>query len=203
MVREWALKADKLLCYEHVGEKTLKPHVHLLLIRVSCTTERLKQLAAPWVPVGISGNALWSFKTKSKDLGPVSEETSRKYVIYMTKGAFRPSYNKGYEEAFLEACKDSWMVKEDEESRDELLYRAFEDKIWEYYNADRLNEEFRPGTTIFEHDQSAVVERLARSWSLAAHKRIWNVRTASDAKMVYLTYCYRYGVSIPQSVKTW
>ena len=84
-----------ILCYEHVGEKTKKPHVHLLLLRVSCTTARLKQLAAPWVPFGMSGNDFWSFKTKSKVLGPVNADSSRKYVIYMTKGEFRPSYNKG------------------------------------------------------------------------------------------------------------
>lgn len=41
-VRQWALKADKLLCYEHVGEATEKPHVHLLLMGCSQTVERLK-----------------------------------------------------------------------------------------------------------------------------------------------------------------
>ena len=34
IVRAWALKADKLLCYEHTGEATNKDHIHLLYSQV-------------------------------------------------------------------------------------------------------------------------------------------------------------------------
>ena len=60
VVRDWALKADKLLCYEHIGEKTSKPHVHLLLLGVTCNKERLKQIAKPYVTGG--GNEFLVFQ---------------------------------------------------------------------------------------------------------------------------------------------
>lgn len=204
IVREWALKAEKLLCYEHIGEATNKPHVHMLLIRVGCHKERLKQLAAPWVPVGSSGNEFWSFKSKTKDLGLVTEDTSRKYVIYMTKGQFDPSYVKGYDMEWLQTCKDSWMVKEEEDSREQKLYGAFEDYVHEYWLQDNDRElEFNAGTTVFKHDKANVVQRLARAWAFSIHKSIWSVRTATDAKMVFLTYCMRFGITIPNDIKSW
>lgn len=204
MVREWALKAERIVCYEHVGEATAKPHIHLLLLRVGCTKERLKQLAAPWVPFGSSGNEFWSFKSKSKELGPITMESSRRYIIYMTKGVNDPKYVKGFDTQYLEGCKEGWMVKEEETSRNEKLYGAFEDRVHEYWTADKLNEEeFQEGRTIIRVDKADVVERLARSWAFSTHKSIWSVRTATDAKMVYLTYCMRYGINIPKEVKTW
>lgn len=204
IVREWAMKAEKLLCYEHVGEATKKPHVHMLLINVGCHKERLKQLAKPWVPIGSSGNEFWSFKAKTAALGPITEETSRKYVIYMTKGQFEPSYVKGYDLEWLNACKASWMVKEEEDSRETKLYASFEDYIYSYWLEDHDRDtEFKPGTTVFHVDKASVVQRLARAWSFSINKQLWTVRTATDAKMVFLTYCIRFGLTIPESVKLW
>jgi len=203
IVRSWALKADQLVVYEHLGEETKKAHVHMLLLGIGCDKERLKQIASPWLKPGQSGNEFWSFKSKSKQHGPVSSETSQRYIIYMTKGINLPMYVKGFALDYLEACKGMWVVKDIAPNRDEQLFAAFEEKIYQFWHEDKLSIAFKPGTTIFRHDQAAVLQRLARSWSFQFHKSIWSIRTAADAKMVFLTYCMRFDIIIPDNIKSW
>jgi len=201
IVREWALKADKLLCYEHVGEDTKKPHIHLLLIRVSCTTERLKQLVKNIIPVGAKGNEFWSFKTKSKGL-PCNDENSRRYIIYMSKGRHTPQYNKGYDPDFLETLKNSWLEKEEEENKDAKAYDAFEDSIYEWYQSNpQYFQEMRTDLVCVQHIPA--LKTHCRSWAFKAMGNLWTVRTATLAKMVFLTYLMRKHLPIPDDVKVW
>lgn len=204
VVRAWALKADKLLCYEHTGEQTNKDHVHLLMIRVSCDPERLKQIARELRECG-SGNEFWTFKKKTKAHGDVSEENSSRYITYMSKGVHDPKYNKGYDPEEIEELKKEWTEKEILESRDTKCYAAFEEYIYQYWKANpQLREDyFVGGTTVFNIFAGATVAKLARAWAFNVHNRIWNVRTATDSKMVCLTYCMRYDITIPKEIKFW
>jgi hypothetical protein len=205
VVRAWALKADKLLCYEHTGELTEKPHVHLLLINVSVDKERLKQLAKVTGGSRLSGggNELWSFKTKVKGAGDVSDENSRRYITYMSKGTIDPSYVKGYDEDFLAACKAGWTTKEVSPNRDQQLYSAFEERLYQLHVENPHADIWADGTSVFRHDKANDLAKLARSWAFAAHDQIWSVRTATDAKMVFLTYCMRFDIQIPDNLKVW
>lgn len=196
------MKADKLLCYEHTGEETNKDHVHLLMIRVSCDPERLKQIAKGILECG-SGNEFWTFKKKTKAHGEVTEEKSSRYITYMSKGIHKPKYNKGYEEDHLENLRLQWQDNLEEPTRDAKLCSAFEERVYQYSLNPVNAREFAEGTTIFRHDMGDCVAKLARSWAFANNDRIWNVRTATDAKMVFLTYCMRYNIDIPKDIKYW
>lgn len=198
-VRAWALKADKLLCYEHVGEKTSKPHCHLLLLGVACNKERLKQVAKESGLAG-GGNEFWSFKT--------AKQEAERYIVYMSKGKFDAVYNKGYEPDYLQMCKDAWEKGEAEPSREEKLFRDFEERvIWPFVREHIVDvpasqwPSWTDGTTIVKNAE--LVQHLARSWAFGHHKRIWSVRIATDAKMVFLTYCMRYDIEIPKDIKSW
>lgn len=205
IVRVWALKAEKLVCYEHIGEATSKPHIHLLLIRVGCDKERLKQLAKPWATG--SGNEFWSFKTKCKGIGDVNEENSFRYLVYMTKGTIDPSYVKGYEMDWLQSAKNAWSAPTEELNRNQKLYESFEEYLWQTWDkcsAAARAEYFQDGYTILRSDAMEIKGiELARRWSFGINKSIWSVRAAADAKMVFLTYCMTHDLRIPSNVKVW
>lgn len=192
-VRSWAMKADKLLCYEHTN--TDKLHCHLLMLNTSVDAERLKQLAKACGVDG-KGNQFWSFKTKSKHTGPVSEETSGRYITYMTKGQFDPKYVKGYEQEYLLALKDAWTEHEEPVSREQELYDEFEGVVIDYCRAHP--EVCAPNCYIIHWSKADVLVTLARRHAFAKAARIWNVRTASMAKSFFLTYCMREEIRIDE-----
>ncbi len=111
-VADWALKCDKILCYEH-PEKTDNIHCHLLLYGVYDSTDTLKRLMRSH-GIELKGAGQISFKTSFKlndgTKVDITDETIPKYITYMSKGIHNPKYNKGYEQSFVDACKAAWVV---------------------------------------------------------------------------------------------
>jgi len=203
-IRQWALKCERMAVYEHEGSRTEKIHIHAILIGCSVSKERLKQLALPMIREHGSGNEFWSFKEKDKRTKqPISATTAPGAIIYMTKGKHDPMYYLGYELEYLTALKDQWQEKAEPESREVQLCKAFEqDAIWELYL--ESPDVFEPGSTmVISSRYVELVAFKARSWAFKLHHCVWSVRTATDAKMVFLTYCMRYGLIIPKEVKLW
>lgn len=208
-VRSWALKADRLCVYEHVGTKTEKVHIHLLMMGVSCGAERLKQIVNESGVVGLKGQKDWSFKTAHKQLGPITDQTKDAYVTYMTKGHLKPMYYKGFEVEYLDERMAAWVEPSRLKGADELLYDKFElanpyDSIIEEYQV-RTQKRLQAtqGTLMVLKDLSIGQDVLAprvRSWAFSVCNRIWSVRTASLAKMVFLTYSMRHNVELPNDV---
>lgn len=192
-VRSWALKADKLLCYEH--DNTDKLHCHLLMLNVSVDAERLKQLAKACGVDG-KGNQFWSFKTKSKRTGPVSEATSERYITYMTKGQFDPKYVKGYDMEYLSSLKEAWSEEEVAVSREEEMYNEFEGVVIDYCRDHP--EHCTQGKWVIHWSKVDVLVSIARRHAFFKASRIWNVRTASMAKSFFLTYCMREDIMIDE-----
>lgn len=193
-VRQWAMKADKLLCYEH--DNTDKLHCHLLMLNVSVDAERLKQISKESGVTG-KGNEFWSFKTKSKKTGSVSAETAERYITYMSKGRYDPKYVKGYEPDYVQHCKESWEQGDSAPSKEELLYLEFEEAVIMFCREGP--EHARQGTYILRADKTDVLALLARRIAFAKCARIWNVRTANMAKSFFLTYCMREGMVIDET----
>ena len=46
IVHLWAMKCEKILAYEHLGERTGKIHIHLLLVNTSVDRKQLRNIAA-------------------------------------------------------------------------------------------------------------------------------------------------------------
>jgi len=201
IVRAWALKADKLVAYEHTGDATEKVHIHLLMLGVSCDKERLKQIAKEVRPVIGNGNGYWSFKTKIKGGIDVSPENSDRFITYMSKGFIDASYNKGFDESYLQRMKAEWTTVAP--AREQVLYFAFIDYL-RYKKNNDYEDVFAKGSDLIDtHENVLLLKSWARSWAFAYHKSFWTVRTATDAKMVFLTHCMRSNLTIPQDVKYW
>lgn len=196
MVRNWALKADKVLVYQHDDDKV---HIHVLMLGVSCDKERLKQIAKESRIVG-GGNEFWSFKTKVKGGIAVSPENSDRFITYMSKGKYDPSYNKGWDVEELARLKAAWVQRS--VCAQERLYLEFIDYLLSNKEDDGT---FHFGTPIIYDtvENVKVLQSWARSWAFSHHKSFWTVRTATDAKMVFLTYCMRFSITIPQDIKLW
>lgn len=198
-VRQWAMKADKMLCYEH--DNTDKLHCHLLMLNVSVDAERLKQISKECGVFG-KGNEFWSFKTKSKKTGPVDSTTAERYITYMTKGRYDPKYVKGYESEYLSYCKSLWADGDSAPSKQELVYLDFEDNVITYCKA--RPEDARGILYVLRADKTDVLVSLARRYAFLKASRIWDVRTASLAKSLFLTYAMREDMIIDEKLyKVW
>lgn len=103
----WALRADKVLVYEHSQEtKTArdKTHIHMLLVNTSIDKKQLRNIAKE-TNVPTKGNENMSFK--------MAEEPFTKYITYMSKGVLNPVYNKGFTTEELEEYRLLWIEPTD------------------------------------------------------------------------------------------
>jgi len=201
-VHAWALKAEKLLCYEHLGSETEKVHVHLLLIGATVTTERLKQLSG----LRGSGNEFWSFKTKSKAHGPITTKNADRYITYMSKGIHDPKYVKGYDLKVLQACKEAWEERENVANPGRVLLSEFREYLCFVREPGFFVLRLHPDGEEYETwDPMAgkLFALYARKWAFSKYDCVWSVQTAKIAKQVYLTFCMDMGIEIPQDVKVW
>lgn len=129
-VGAWALKAERILCYEHSDDGAARLHCHLLLWGVHDTVDNLKVIARG-LGIKVTGNKGWTFKTTFKDpkaiVHDIDEQTYETYVTYMSKGKYEPKYVKGYEQKFLDDAKNKWIEfpKRMKCSHEKMIYEKF------------------------------------------------------------------------------
>lgn len=200
-VRQWALKAERLVVYEHNDDGAERIHCHMLLLGVGCDAERLKQIVKETCPGTIGkGNSFWSFKTKVAKVGQVDDTKCSTFITYMTKGKYDAKYVKGWSEEELEVLKGEWVENTPMECR---LYTVFEtDAVYQAYVENPTS--FEPGSTVRMYaDKVDVVAKVARRWAFSQTKFVWTAATSRLAKMVFLTYCMRHGITISDKYRMW
>lgn len=100
---------ESLIAYEH-SEKADNIHVHLLLLKCQVSTDTLKNYIKSSGPVPPrAGNKFWSFKTCDNDL--------KTPITYMSKGKLDPFIVKGFTQEEINDCKDRWVARAPETSR--------------------------------------------------------------------------------------
>lgn len=195
-----ALRCDKVLAYEHVGDATEKVHIHLMLIGVRCdkkTIQKTMKDACPEV-ARFKGNGDWSFKTKDAKYGDV--EDSPKYITYMTKGKFDAKYNKGYSQEELDNAKANWKEPSKLKTKFDKYYQEFEMLL---HGQDIRKER------VVTHVGMNVVEsfpgyNLVRDAALAFVRRregALNMVRLGMATGLWVTYVYDYGIEVPKGTK--
>lgn len=93
-----ASKCKKCVVYQHEGSR---PHCHLLLVECQVSTDTLKNYLK--AQLGVVDKSDWSFKK--------CQENYDKYITYMSKGIHKWSYQKEFEEKFLEEKRAEWKDK--------------------------------------------------------------------------------------------
>lgn len=128
-VSDWSLVCKQIICYEHPEPQNI--HCHLLLTGVYCTDQHLKNtMWSHGVTCKGAGQLLFktSYKTPEKLVIQITEESYPKYITYMSKGKYEPSYNKGFSDDKVAMYKQDWTVYTREPESIQILHE-FEKSI--------------------------------------------------------------------------
>jgi len=181
-VADWALLAEKLLCYEH-NDKKENVHCHFLLYGVYDSVDTLKRKMRSH-GIDLKGSGQLSFKTsfKLKDgtMVDITDETIPKYVTYMSKGKYNPSYNKGYDPQFIDDCKAAW-INHTRPPRGEALLLDFTKYMEEVQEPKRLEARCEGRTIQWLH-------RCAVIFCVFKMNGVLNVQTRKDIDMIRDSY---------------
>lgn len=113
VISRWLLECDKMVVYQHEGERTGKVHIHLAIEGSRVCREQLRNIANDMLVHPLKGQGDWSFKEWDR---------GDKYIVYMTKGKHDPSFNKGFEEVYLSKCKGQYVKQTIKVSPLERIY---------------------------------------------------------------------------------
>lgn len=185
IIGAWALKCDKLIVYEHEGEKTEKIHVHILMYGMVDTWDNFKKIAKKLLPDGeeFKGNEDWSIKKKY-------EYRPQDTIKYMSKGTLEPVYNKGYTQEEVDAAKAAWLPAAGLPTRDQEMYNRF-------CGGDDWDKQMNATAWDFE-----ITKREARRFAFEECSRIWTPRAGQIARMLIFTHYMNFGFALPDSWDT-
>jgi len=161
----WALRCQKMIVYEHEGEKTNKVHIHVALFNTSIDKKQLRNVAAS-TGLPCKGNENMAFTKKDWDLDPI-------YITYMTKGKHDPKYNKGYSDEEVSTFRNNWVepaVYQKKDPKDVELYNDWHCEDMEFY----------------------LVRRSAMQYVYNNVCPVWNAHAINQYKMLVRTYLFRH-----------
>lgn len=179
-----------MLVYEHVGSVTEKVHIHLVIVEADTGKKWLRELGSRH-GINLKGNKFCSFKEFD------GNETA---MVYMTKGVYEPSFNKGFDPADIARWKSQWVDKP--KSRDAMIYEhAFGDAEYnkEMYENWIKDHPIDPKEVCH---QFKWVKAKSYTTALMNNGYIVNLKTINEYKMLVYTYCARNNVLIPPDEPT-
>lgn len=185
IIGAWALKCDKLIVYEHEGEKTEKIHVHILMFGMIDTWDNFKKIAKKLLPDGeeFKGNEDWSIKKKY-------EYRPNDTIKYMSKGHLEPVYNKGYTDEEVALAKAAWVPAEDKRTKDQEMYH-------EFCGGDDYDKQQISAAWDFD-----VTKREARRYAFAKCNGVWSARAGQISRMLIFTHYMNWSFVLPDSWET-
>lgn len=177
LVSAWALKCDKIIVYEHIGEETEKVHVHILMNNMSTSWDNCKKIAKS-LGFSFNGNEDWC---KTKKYVYNAKET----IKYMSKGVLEPKYNKGYTSEEVLEAKESWRPEEPARTKDQVLYQKFVD----------ANE----GCENWTFNQ---LKQAAKSFAFWECSRIWTPRASAIYRLCVYTHAMTFNIDLPDQLES-
>lgn len=189
VVETWAPHCEKVLVYEHIGSKTEKVHIHLVLFGCKYDKKWMRQLGAR-TGVDLKGNERCSFKEYDGDATA---------MVYMTKGTLEPVFNKGYSTGEISLWKSQY--KRVDQTKAERMYdelfadEEYSKQHWEDFYASYKNDPLKP-LCVFEI-QFIWLRSVAYNHALLKNRYMVTPKMINDYKMLVLTYCARNGLPIP------
>jgi len=112
-IKDWiqGLKAKHLIAYQHdADDEVSRTHIHLLVIESGVKPDGMK--ARFKTLYGNIDKTDWSFATAFKDSGnvtPITEESSSKFITYMSKGHLTPVHSIGYDPEHILNLTQQWV----------------------------------------------------------------------------------------------
>lgn len=190
VVALWAARAEKMVVYEHVGTKTEKVHIHMVILGSDTHKKQLRNIGMA-TGLELKGNKYCSFK---------EWDGSDRPCVYMTKGEYNPSFVKGYSSVECDKWKSMW-IEQLEVGADARMYN-------EFAGSGQAHEAILIDLNKYEHEHSEeclkdlhwkfeFIRKRARNFAFQRAQYIWNLRAINMYKMLVYTYCYRENVPIP------
>ena len=196
----WALRADKVLVFEHSQEtKTAKgkTHIHMLLVNTNIDKKQLRNLAKQ-TQVPTHGNENVSFK--------MAEEPFTKYITYMSKGVLQPKYNKGWTPEELEEYRLLWVepneyVKETSWSK---LYEAYEKEAPPPPTAEQKSHVIKQWISSvsdakppnLQDEYVKLFTEHAYKWLIKHNNGVWNPAIGKQLNCIRFTHCWKHNLPI-------
>lgn len=197
----WALRADKVLVYEHSKETNTardKTHIHMLLVNTSIDKKQLRNIAKE-TNVPTKGNENMSFK--------MAEQPFTKYITYMSKGVLQPKYNKGFTPEELEEYRLLWVEP------NVYVKESVWSKLYEEYEKDALPiptaEERATVMRQWLEDKSSAkapisstdmyVEKFREhsyKWIIKYNKGIWHPGIGKQLNCIRFTHCWKHNLPL-------
>jgi len=196
LVGVWALQSEKLVAYEHVGEKTEKVHCHILIMGSVVAKKQLRNIAADMLGINsVKGQENMAFRQ--------CDSNWKVSLPYMTKGKFDPKYLHGFSEAEALVWKSQWVPPAEytKVSSDQQLI----DKFWTDEMFEKFNEYQRPETEPdidrLLHYKFYWICKKAYIFCFENNGGIWNMKTRNQYYMLVMTTATRQRISIPRKHK--
>lgn len=190
LLSAWALKCEKMVCYEHVGEETEKIHIHVLILGCSITKKQLRNIGQEFVP--LKGNEYCSFKEC------VAYETP---LVYMTKGVLHPKYLIGFTKEECEAARLKWVEPVGKQCKDKVIYDECFYVNSQWWEPDMsLHGLVLAGDIKHPADCDCKFKKVKKraQWFVLGKCGVWNMRAMAMYKMLVYTFCFNQGVPIPK-----
>lgn len=190
----WADRCQKMAIYEHIGERTNKTHIHIVIEGCEVAKEQLKNMAKP-TPINLKGNKQSSFK---------KYDGNERALVYMTKGVLSPKFLKGWTDLDADRWKKLWVGDLGHQvSKDVLVYEDCYDELtfevaWRYYQRDHPNTYDSKNPMTNNDYQYQFIKSWARNFAFQRYNRIWNIQAMNMYKMLVYTYVFRNNLVIPK-----
>lgn len=193
VVARWALRCERLVVYEHIGEQTEKTHIHAAIYGAGCDKKTLKN---DYSFLQLKGNEDHSWKEWD------GVDTA---ITYMTKGSLDPKYVKGYTEGQMNDLKSKWTEPKEYEKKNS----------WQ-----KLFEEFEPHAPMpFKNDWAAWVDNpqatkppslddhldsvldCAKKFVMSKDRYVWTPSYPNRVKCCFYSYVFKHKISISEEWK--
>lgn len=184
IISRWALECDKMAVYEHTGSATEKVHIHIAIQGCRIQTKALRNQASRVAQVPLSGNENCSMKKWDGSITP---------LIYMTKGVISPKYLKGWSEEDAKDWCDKYVQPTPRQERLSDVQRLYQ----EFFTYDNINRLWRESRS--EDNPISIqtfLRRLCMRKALELNRQMLTPKTQTDARTLYLTYCWRNGIRL-------
>jgi len=180
----WATKCEKLIVYEHVGDRTQKIHIHIGIKGSILEARQLKNIFAELCPQVAGNLGLYSRKEWDGEM---------KYITYMTKGQYDPVYNKEYTIEYIDEAKAKWVrptAYEKVSKAKELLEKFY---TWYYDRHGNLQDV----TGFF------LLRPRVKEYVYVKFGQCWDIPAMNAYKMIMRTVIYSNNIVIPPEEKSW
>lgn len=196
IISRWSLECDKMAVYQHIGTKTEKVHIHLVIEGCRIQAKQLRNIAQKMTQLPFNGQENMVAPELDPDRDPYK---------YMTKGIHEPSYYKGYDKDFLDAAKARYIPEKDlpRSAKQPEIRRLYESQVCGP-NRDHVREEYK----MFVQDNPAtevVFTQYLKTyvWKIAfnANGSMATAKCFLDNRTLFCTYIYTHNLKLPSGHK--